>query len=183
MRQWPCPSLHGIGTGRDEGTRPPPGAALWDHRCSRPPRVASNLDSTLKGQYQVTVMAQDGAAPQHTAQTVLNVSVTPIPCPRMPRTLPSPAHPRCPHADLHSGPELPHSPPVCDIGGGSAEQLGRDQSVRAGGAGAAGGLQGLRPLPVQAPSPFPPSRTLTLATKTAVYVVGIYSAEDSRAAR
>ncbi|XP_050569639.1 cadherin-related family member 2 [Cygnus atratus] len=36
-------------------------------------QVASNLDSSLKGQYQVTVMAQDGAAPQHTAQIVLNI--------------------------------------------------------------------------------------------------------------
>lgn len=42
-------------------------------------RVASNLDGSLKGQYQVTVEAQDREAPVHTAQTVLNVSVTPAP--------------------------------------------------------------------------------------------------------
>ncbi|NXG53765.1 CDHR2 protein, partial [Psilopogon haemacephalus] len=40
-------------------------------------QVASNLDSSLKGQYQVTVEAQDSEAPVHTAQTVLTVSVTP----------------------------------------------------------------------------------------------------------
>ncbi|NXR16069.1 CDHR2 protein, partial [Semnornis frantzii] len=40
-------------------------------------QVASNLDVSLKGQYQVTVEAQDGEAPVHTAQTVVNVSVTP----------------------------------------------------------------------------------------------------------
>ncbi|NXC48668.1 CDHR2 protein, partial [Penelope pileata] len=34
-------------------------------------QVASNLDSSLKGQYQVTVEAQDSTAPQHTTQTVL----------------------------------------------------------------------------------------------------------------
>ncbi|XP_010150743.1 PREDICTED: cadherin-related family member 2, partial [Eurypyga helias] len=37
------------------------------------PRVASNLDGSLKGQYQVTVEAQDGEAPVHSAQTVLNI--------------------------------------------------------------------------------------------------------------
>ncbi|NXH14373.1 CDHR2 protein, partial [Bucco capensis] len=36
-------------------------------------QVASNLDSSLKGQYQVTVEARDGEAPEHTAQTVLNI--------------------------------------------------------------------------------------------------------------
>ncbi|XP_068265501.1 cadherin-related family member 2 [Nyctibius grandis] len=36
-------------------------------------QVASNLDGSLKGQYQVTVEAQDGEAPVHTAQTVLNI--------------------------------------------------------------------------------------------------------------
>ncbi|NXF89978.1 CDHR2 protein, partial [Eubucco bourcierii] len=36
-------------------------------------QVASNLDVSLKGQYQVTVEAQDGEAPVHTAQTVLNI--------------------------------------------------------------------------------------------------------------
>ncbi|NXX54172.1 CDHR2 protein, partial [Scopus umbretta] len=36
-------------------------------------QVASNLDSSLKGQYQVTVEARDGEAPVHTAQTVLNI--------------------------------------------------------------------------------------------------------------
>ncbi|NXL86167.1 CDHR2 protein, partial [Alectura lathami] len=36
-------------------------------------QVASNLDSSLKGQYQVTVQAQDGIAPQHATQTVLNI--------------------------------------------------------------------------------------------------------------
>ncbi|NXG72413.1 CDHR2 protein, partial [Baryphthengus martii] len=36
-------------------------------------QVASNLDSSLKGQYQVTVEAQDHEAPVHTAQTVLNI--------------------------------------------------------------------------------------------------------------
>ncbi|XP_065590714.1 cadherin-related family member 2 [Cyrtonyx montezumae] len=36
-------------------------------------QVASNLDSSLKGQYQVTVEAQDSTAPQHTAQTTLNI--------------------------------------------------------------------------------------------------------------
>ncbi|NXX38771.1 CDHR2 protein, partial [Tricholaema leucomelas] len=39
-------------------------------------QVLSNLDSSLKGQYQVTVEAQDKEAPVHTAQTMLNVSVT-----------------------------------------------------------------------------------------------------------
>uniref|UniRef100_A0A663MKQ4 Cadherin domain-containing protein n=1 Tax=Athene cunicularia TaxID=194338 RepID=A0A663MKQ4_ATHCN len=42
-------------------------------------QVASNLDGSLKGEYQVTVEARDGDAPGHTAQTVLNVSVTPVP--------------------------------------------------------------------------------------------------------
>ncbi|NXW65912.1 CDHR2 protein, partial [Eurystomus gularis] len=36
-------------------------------------QVASNLDGSLKGQYQVTVEAQDGEAPVHKAQTVLNI--------------------------------------------------------------------------------------------------------------
>ncbi|NXY50681.1 CDHR2 protein, partial [Ceuthmochares aereus] len=36
-------------------------------------RVVSNLDGSLKGQYQVTVKAQDGEAPVHTAQTVVNI--------------------------------------------------------------------------------------------------------------
>ncbi|KFW06015.1 Cadherin-related family member 2, partial [Eurypyga helias] len=36
-------------------------------------QVASNLDGSLKGQYQVTVEAQDGEAPVHSAQTVLNI--------------------------------------------------------------------------------------------------------------
>ncbi|XP_032861854.2 cadherin-related family member 2 isoform X2 [Tyto alba] len=36
-------------------------------------QVASNLDDSLKGQYQVTVEAQDGEEPTHTAQTVLNI--------------------------------------------------------------------------------------------------------------
>ncbi|NXG25463.1 CDHR2 protein, partial [Grallaria varia] len=36
-------------------------------------QVDSNLDESLKGQYQVTVEAQDGEAPVHSAQTVLNI--------------------------------------------------------------------------------------------------------------
>ncbi|KFZ55917.1 Cadherin-related family member 2, partial [Antrostomus carolinensis] len=36
-------------------------------------QVASNLDGSLKGQYQVTVKAQDSEEPVHTAQTVLNI--------------------------------------------------------------------------------------------------------------
>ncbi|NXJ02776.1 CDHR2 protein, partial [Psophia crepitans] len=36
-------------------------------------QVASNLDGSLKGQYQLTVEAQDKTPPQHTAQTVLNI--------------------------------------------------------------------------------------------------------------
>ncbi|GAB0195983.1 cadherin-related family member 2 [Grus japonensis] len=36
-------------------------------------QVASNLDSSLKGQYQVTVEARDSQPPEHTAQTVLNI--------------------------------------------------------------------------------------------------------------
>ncbi|NXQ97363.1 CDHR2 protein, partial [Sagittarius serpentarius] len=36
-------------------------------------QVASNLDGSLKGQYQVTVEARDHEAPVHTAQTVLNI--------------------------------------------------------------------------------------------------------------
>uniref|UniRef100_A0A8B9VCP1 Cadherin-related family member 2 n=1 Tax=Anas zonorhyncha TaxID=75864 RepID=A0A8B9VCP1_9AVES len=36
-------------------------------------QVASNLDSSLKGKYQVTVNAQDRTAPQNTAQTVLTI--------------------------------------------------------------------------------------------------------------
>ncbi|OXB61385.1 hypothetical protein ASZ78_000253 [Callipepla squamata] len=36
-------------------------------------QVASNLDSSLKGRYQVTVEAQDSTEPQHTAQTTLNI--------------------------------------------------------------------------------------------------------------
>ncbi|NWI97260.1 CDHR2 protein, partial [Pitta sordida] len=35
-------------------------------------QVASNLDESLKGQYQVTVEARDGEAPVHSVQTVLN---------------------------------------------------------------------------------------------------------------
>ncbi|XP_009953428.1 PREDICTED: cadherin-related family member 2, partial [Leptosomus discolor] len=35
--------------------------------------VDSNLDVSLKGQYQLTVEARDGEAPVHTAQTVLNI--------------------------------------------------------------------------------------------------------------
>ncbi|NXK56791.1 CDHR2 protein, partial [Chauna torquata] len=36
-------------------------------------QVASNLDSSLKGQYQVTVQAQDGTVPHHTTETTLNI--------------------------------------------------------------------------------------------------------------
>ncbi|XP_054698259.1 cadherin-related family member 2 isoform X5 [Grus americana] len=36
-------------------------------------QVASNLDSSLKGQYQVTVEARNRQPPEHTAQTVLNI--------------------------------------------------------------------------------------------------------------
>ncbi|XP_068554359.1 cadherin-related family member 2 [Anas acuta] len=36
-------------------------------------QVASNLDSSLKGQYKVTVNAQDRTAPHNTAQTVLTI--------------------------------------------------------------------------------------------------------------
>ncbi|KFW61965.1 Cadherin-related family member 2, partial [Pygoscelis adeliae] len=36
-------------------------------------QVANNLDGSLKGQYQVTVEAQDSEEPAHTAQTVLNI--------------------------------------------------------------------------------------------------------------
>ncbi|NXP27539.1 CDHR2 protein, partial [Scytalopus superciliaris] len=36
-------------------------------------QVASNLDESLKGQYQVTVEARDKEAPVHSAQTVLNI--------------------------------------------------------------------------------------------------------------
>ncbi|NWS13691.1 CDHR2 protein, partial [Pachyramphus minor] len=36
-------------------------------------QVASNLDESLKGQYQVTVEARDGEVPVHSAQTVLNI--------------------------------------------------------------------------------------------------------------
>ncbi|KAM6122668.1 cadherin-related family member 2 [Phoenicopterus ruber ruber] len=36
-------------------------------------QVASNLDGSLKGQYQVTVKAQDKEDPVHTAQTMLNI--------------------------------------------------------------------------------------------------------------
>ncbi|NWX49731.1 CDHR2 protein, partial [Steatornis caripensis] len=36
-------------------------------------QVASNLDVSLKGQYQVTVEARDGEAPVHTAQTTVNI--------------------------------------------------------------------------------------------------------------
>jgi len=96
-----------------------PGAVPWHRQCPRPRRVASSLDSSLKGQYQVTVEAQDSEAPVHTAQTTLNVSVTPVPPPR--DTLPGPAHPCSPHADLCGGSELPHSPPVRDNSGGSPE--------------------------------------------------------------
>ncbi|NXY26887.1 CDHR2 protein, partial [Atrichornis clamosus] len=52
-------------------------------------QVASNLDESLKGQYKVTVEARDSQEPVHTAQTVLNVSVTPNPVPGHPT--PSPA--------------------------------------------------------------------------------------------
>lgn len=54
-----------------------PRAMPWDHQSLCTFRVLSNLDSSLKGQYQVTVEAQDKEEPVHTAQTVLNVSVTP----------------------------------------------------------------------------------------------------------
>ncbi|KFR17012.1 Cadherin-related family member 2, partial [Opisthocomus hoazin] len=50
-----------------------PGAVPWHRQCPRPRRVASSLDSSLKGQYQVTVEAQDSEAPVHTAQTTLNI--------------------------------------------------------------------------------------------------------------
>ncbi|XP_032559197.1 cadherin-related family member 2 [Chiroxiphia lanceolata] len=36
-------------------------------------KVASNLDESLKGRYQVTVEARDSEAPVHSAQTVLNI--------------------------------------------------------------------------------------------------------------
>ncbi|NXN70978.1 CDHR2 protein, partial [Himantopus himantopus] len=36
-------------------------------------QVASNLDGSLKGEYQVTVEARDSKPPVHTAQTVLNI--------------------------------------------------------------------------------------------------------------
>ncbi|NXO59000.1 CDHR2 protein, partial [Aramus guarauna] len=36
-------------------------------------QVASNLDGSLKGQYQVTVEARDRQSPEHTAQTVLSI--------------------------------------------------------------------------------------------------------------
>ncbi|NWH41113.1 CDHR2 protein, partial [Chloropsis hardwickii] len=36
-------------------------------------QVASNLDESLKGQYEVTVEAKDGEEPVHRAQTVLNI--------------------------------------------------------------------------------------------------------------
>lgn len=43
--------------------------------------MASNLDESLKGQYQLTVEAKDGEEPVHRAQTVLTVSATPNPMP------------------------------------------------------------------------------------------------------
>lgn len=49
----------------------------------------SNLDESLKGQYKVTVEAQDGEEPVHRTQTVLSVSITPIPLPRTPLTSPA----------------------------------------------------------------------------------------------
>lgn len=52
-------------------------AAQWDRRCPCSHRVASNLDGSLKGQYQVAVEARDNEAPMHRVQTVLTVSVTP----------------------------------------------------------------------------------------------------------
>lgn len=59
--------------------------------------MASNLDSSLKGQYQVTVNAQDGTAPQNTAQTVLTVSFTPRPLPGgSPAPCPAPLTPAVP---------------------------------------------------------------------------------------
>lgn len=52
-------------------------AAQCDCQYPCPHRVASNLDGSLKGQYQVTVEAQDNEAPVHRVQTGLTVSVTP----------------------------------------------------------------------------------------------------------
>ncbi|NWH66854.1 CDHR2 protein, partial [Geococcyx californianus] len=51
-------------------------------------QVANRLDGSQKGQYQLTVEAQDGEEPVHTALTELNVSVTavwghPAPCPAL----------------------------------------------------------------------------------------------------
>lgn len=97
------------------------GTVQWDHWCPCPHRVASNLDESLKGQYKVTVEAEDGEEPVHRAQTVLSVSVTPKPCPRTPPPQASSAHPWSPHTDLHGGSELPHSAPVLDNGGRSPE--------------------------------------------------------------
>ncbi|NWV70676.1 CDHR2 protein, partial [Malurus elegans] len=62
-------------------------------------QVASNLDESLKGQYQVTVEARDGEEPVNRAQTVLNVSVTPNAVPGHPSPSPAPLTP-APHMQI-----------------------------------------------------------------------------------
>lgn len=60
--------------------------------------MASNLDGSLKGQYHVTVEARDGEEPVHVAQTVLTVSVTPVPLSRDTLRPAQPLSPLlCPH--------------------------------------------------------------------------------------
>lgn len=80
-----------------EGWQCSPRDVPWDRCCPCTHRVASNLDSSLKGEYRVTVEAQDRKPPVHTAQTVLNVSVMPVPlhwaCPPPCPALLSPALP------------------------------------------------------------------------------------------
>ncbi|NXU20544.1 CDHR2 protein, partial [Pardalotus punctatus] len=56
-------------------------------------QVASNLDESLKGQYKVTVEAQDGEEPVHRVQTVLNVSIAPDAMPGHPTPGPAPLTP------------------------------------------------------------------------------------------
>ncbi|NXR24669.1 CDHR2 protein, partial [Cinclus mexicanus] len=116
-------------------------------------QVASNLDESLKGQYQVTVEAKDGEEPVHRAQTVLNVSVTPHPHTRTPRPSPGLLTP-APHTQIFTV----------------------DQSYRVR-------LQFVSTVEEVQSNSETIKLALTTVTKTAVYVVAIRGIEDTRDTR
>ncbi|NXH85690.1 CDHR2 protein, partial [Edolisoma coerulescens] len=113
-------------------------------------QVASNLDESVKGQYQVTVEAQDGEEPVHRAQTVLNVSVTPSPGPGHHTPGPAPLTP-APHTQIFTV----------------------DQSYRVR-------LQFVTTVEEVQSNSENIKLALTTVTKAAVYVVAIRSMEDTR---